>query len=384
MDLRKKGADKTHLTEICNNLNKLGNEVLLVAPAYTPFEKIKTDFPVHYIRVGKKSYLSYLDFHLKLQFSFNKILNNFKPHVVYSRDIQNSFLLFKIAKKHNIPYIIEKNTIAPDELASRRFNKVFVKANEILENLNVKKCDGIVAVTKGIQEELIKRYSVSRKKIIILTNGANHQLFLPMDQKSIRKELGLDTSYFIVGFTGSFAPWQGLDLLVEAANIIIRQNQHTNIKFLLVGDGETKSKILNMIKNYNLNSYFILPGRVNYEEIPKYINASDVVVVIKSKLRGIKYFSPLKFFEYAFCGVPIIFSKNIIGEEINEFKNKLGYEIGDDSPEELAIAILNAYKNSSILKENIRSIRDNLVANYSWLSVANKLERFLRNKIQEP
>lgn len=383
MDIRKKGADKTHLIEMCENLKNLGNEIILVAPNYTPILNINLNFPAYLIEVGKKSYFSYLVYHLKLYFYINKIITIFKPDLVYSRDIINGFLLYRKLKRKNIPFIIEKNSILPDELNSRGFDKWFVKVGEFLERLNSKNCNGVIAVTDGIKDELIKRYGITDEKIIVVPNGANHELFVPMSKKDVRKELGLDDDSFIVGFTGSFAPWQGLDLLVEAANIIKRKEKYHNIKYLLVGDGEMKEEILKLIQTYSLNSEFILPGRVDYEEVPKYINASDVVIVTKSKLRGIKTFSPLKFFEYAFCGVPIIFSDNIIGEELNVFKDKLGYEIEENNPDKLAEAIINVYENTDILRENISKVRNYLIQSYSWLSSAKKVEEFLKFKIQE-
>lgn len=382
MDLRKKGADKTHIIEICKNLYKLGNELLLIAPGYFPLNNIKEDFPIHYIEVGRKSYFSYLNYHLKLQILFNKFLDDFKPDVIYNRDILNSFLLYRIASRKNIPFIIEKNSVIYEEFKSRGFNIILVGGGNFLEKMSCLYCDGIVTVTKSVKEELIKRHKIEGEKIIVVPNGANHELFIPMDRDILRDELKLNKNSFVIGFTGSFAPWQGLDLLVEAAKIVKEEYGYYNIKYLLVGDGEMKGKILNLIDAYNLTQDFILPGRVDYKDVPKYINASDVVVVvIKSKLRGIKYFSPLKFFEYAFCGVPIIFSDNILGEELSEFKNKLGYEIKEDDPRELAKIILDTYRNVDLLRRNINEIRDYLVQNYSWLSSAKKVEEFLKSKI---
>jgi glycosyltransferase involved in cell wall biosynthesis len=383
MDLKKKGADKTHLIEICANLKLLGNEILLIAPGYYPYKEIKIGFLTYYVKLGNKSYFSYLIYHIKLIYLFVLMIKRFKPDVVYSRDILIGFILYRIAKTKKIPYIIEKNSIIPDELSSRGFNKFFIKGNEILERLNAKNCDGIVAVTKGIKEELIKRYKIYKGKIAVIINGANHVLFIPMDKNYVRKQLGLENDTFIVGFSGSFAPWQNLDVLIDAANVIKKKGCNYNIKYLLVGDGEMKSKILKLITYYKLSSDFILPGRVEYEQVPKYINASDVVIVLKSKLSGAKLFSPLKFFEYAFCGVPIIFSNNIIGEEIKEFKNKLGYEIHEDNSQELADAILRAYTNINKLREDINKIRNDLIKKYSWLNSAKQLEKYLNSKLCE-
>lgn len=382
MDIEKKGADKTHLMEICKNLYKLGNELLLVAPGYSPLKQVKEEFPIYYIKIGKKSYLSYLNYHLKLQILIKKLLDNFRPDIIYSRDVLNSFLLYRFARRRNIPFIIEKNSIVYGEFKNRGLNIILIRIGDFLEKMSCYYCDGIIAVTKSIKEEIIKRHKIKEEKIIVIPNGANHEIFIPMDKITIRDKLALDKSFFIVGFTGSFAPWQSLDLLVEAARIIKDKYKQYDIRYLLVGDGEMKKKILDLIKAYNLTSDFVLPGRVNYEDVPKYINALDVaIVIIKSELRGIKYFSPLKFFEYAFCGVPMIFSNNIIGEELDNLKDKLGYKLERNNPNDLAELILNAYKNINLLKKNLCEIRSYLIQNYSWMRIAQKVEGFLKSKI---
>lgn len=100
---------------------------------------------------------------------------------------------------------------------------------------------------------------------------------------------------------GRFCYAKGFDILIKAIKIFHEKNDEW--KFYIVGEGEMKSKIIEMIKKYKLEDYVILPGFTN--NIKKYYLDSSVCI-LSSRWEGM----PMVILEALEMGCPVI-SNNI-------------------------------------------------------------------------
>jgi glycosyltransferase involved in cell wall biosynthesis len=376
LDLKKQaGGDKTHLVEELRNLKKLGNDVLLVVPGYKPISKEKFPFDVYYIPVGKKGYSSFIAYHLKLLWEIKKILEEFRPDVVYSRAIMNSFLIYKILKKRNVPLVIKHSENFYEEYIQMGFPYLLACLYGFLDRINSRNCDGIICITKGIKEKMIERYKLCEEKLTVIENGANPSLFRPLDKQELRTRFGFSQDDFIVGFPGQFAPEQSLDVLVYAANVVKQKGY--NFKYLLIGKGAEKPKIVELIKKYSLLNEFRIIDEVKYEEVPIYMNIFDVGITIPT--RAVEP-CPVKFFEYIFCGVPVVYTSNVHPGKI--FPTKVGFIVKNLNPFDLAEALIEAFKEAKDVRAKLIEHREEFVEKYSWLSTARKTEKYLEEIVK--
>ena len=123
----------------------------------------------------------------------------------------------------------------------------------------------------------------------------------------VRAELRLEESEKYVCFVGNLAAWQGVEFLIYAAPLILEKCP--DVRFLVVGDGAMKNKLLEITSELGLSDKIIFTGRVPYESVPLYINAADVCVAPFIKGRNAKIgLSALKTYEYLACGKPIVAS----------------------------------------------------------------------------
>ncbi len=175
------------------------------------------------------------------------------------------------------------------------------------EKLNYGSFDRIVSVTDKLKEELVNLYAVPDSKIIVINNGANIDFFRPMNQERVKTELRLEKSKKYLCFVGNLAAWQGVEFLIYAAPLILEKCP--DVRFLVVGDGAMKTKLLGVTSEFELLDKFIFTGRVPYESVPHYISAADVCVAPFIKGRNAKIgLSALKTYEYLACGKPIVAS----------------------------------------------------------------------------
>jgi glycosyltransferase involved in cell wall biosynthesis len=137
-------------------------------------------------------------------------------------------------------------------------------------------------------------------------------------------------------------------------------NEYPAAAFLLAGEGGEKKELEEFVKANGIKRVFFIGG-VKYEELAKYINASDACLALfdRTYLTIQKYdyfYSPIKVFDAMGCGKPIIASdignlKEIIKE------NRNGFLVNEQSVEEIREAIRKTFllgkKTAKIRTNNI-------------------------------
>ncbi|MEM2001611.1 MAG: glycosyltransferase family 4 protein [Thermoproteota archaeon] len=380
-DMRKEGGGKTHFFEVARNLVTLGNELLILLPGYRPRDKKNYGLNVRYVPTLKKSHLSYLLYEIVGFFYLAFYILKFRPNAIYLR--QGLFEVFTpiLARLFQVPYVIEKNGIMEDELRSRGFAEITIKLLRAAEEVNFHLSNKIICVTEGIKKEIARRYRVDESKLVVIPNGANIDLFHPLDKRECRRKLRLDEDAFYAGFVGSFAPWQGLETLVEAAKKV-KEKGYFRIRYVLVGDGKLEQTIKRMVREYELANEVVFTGRVPYEEVVYYINAFDVALApFICERNAIIGLSPLKLYEYLACSRPVIASRlDGVREVIEEGRCGYLFEAGD--VEGLAERIIQSYHESGLLQEMGERGRRLVESKYTWKTIAEHIAKILEEIIE--
>jgi glycosyltransferase involved in cell wall biosynthesis len=375
-DMRKEGAGKTHFFEVANNLKKLGHEITIMLPGYFPIEKEDTELNVIYIPTLKKSLLSYGIFEILKIFYVIWYVVVRRHRIIYSRSALFDFMPGVIALFARSKYFTERNGIAENEMRMSGMSEYKIKLVKIAEFINSKLSHGVICVTKGIAEYYTAEYNIPSNRVHVVSNGTNIDKFRILNQDYYREKISVKKDVFIVGFVGTFAKWQYLDLLVKAANVI-KHNGVKDIQYLLVGSGSEQNNIKNQISKCDLEEEFILAGKIAHEEIPEYISTFDICYLCKHGLEG--GFSPLKMYEYLACGKPVLANKI---EGIEEFveANNCGILFDSKNLDELVEKILDAYSNKNKLMLMGMNGRNAITLNHSWNDVAIKLENIIERK----
>ena len=378
-DLSKPCAQRTHVSEIVNNFAKLGNDVHLIAlkkgdlklHSNVKFYKI---FPIINKRFLSLATLNIQKIHIKSL--IKKIIKKEKVDVIYERD--NAFDYgIKIGKKLGIKTVLELNGVSSQEAKSQGLSKEQVRMINSNELDRIKYADKIIAVTDGIKE-YYSSLGVAKSKFKVISNGVNTSLFKPMDKNSCRKNLGFG-DFPIIGFIGSFRPYQGLEYAIKMMPYVLKAIPQARL--VLVGDAgkynnfqfhPTIDELKNLAKNEGVLDNIFFTGRIEHDLIPFYINASDVCISPLTLRRNVGGGSPLKIYEYLSCGKPVICSsvKNV-KEIIQKFN--CGICVEPDNLRELAEKIVFLIKNQKMLDMFGNNGRKAVLTDFSWESIAAKL-----------
>lgn len=238
-------------------------------------------------------------------------LQALKPEYIYERICLGNHLGARLSQELAIPYIVEYNG---SEISMKRSFEGQGYQNETLylkaEEAAFKQATIISVVSDAVRQSLEAR-GVPAEKISINPNGVDPGRYapLPTDQRrAVRKELGFEQSHVVVGFTGTFGGWHGIDVLADSIPEICRQGP--DIRFLLIGDGALKPMLDEKVAASGLTKRVICTGRVEQEEGARFLGACDICVsphsshMVDSRFFG----SPTKIFEYMALGVGIVAS----------------------------------------------------------------------------
>jgi len=234
-----------------------------------------------------------------------------RPAYIYERLCIGNSAAALLSAEFQVPYIVEYNG---SEISMRRSfeNAGYVYEAEYLETeaLAFEQATLISVVSAEIRNTLLSR-GVDPAKIIVNPNGVDLDAYAPgsaEEREAIRTSLGFVAADRVIGFTGTFGGWHGVDVLSEAMPRICKGDRHA--KFLLIGDGVFKHLVQNAVTSYGLGERVVDVGRVPQAEGARLLKACDIYVsphsahMIDSKFFG----SPTKVFEYMALGGGIVAS----------------------------------------------------------------------------
>ncbi len=93
---------------------------------------------------------------------------------------------------------------------------------------------------------------------------------------ALRAHYGLASADFVVGKIARLFALKGHDDLIDAAPEMIRR--HPAIKFLLVGDGNWRSRLEARVRQLRLDQHFVFAGLVPPSQVPRLIGIMDALV----------------------------------------------------------------------------------------------------------
>ncbi len=227
------------------------------------------------------------------------ILKEERPDIVLTRFDDSTLSILWACKREKIPVVIEVN--APDDENSGQYRRL-AWFKRLFSNAHaIQLSDGGFAVSDQVADP-IRPFALGLKPFVTIPNGVDVQRFRPdISGSVVRLRHAIPQDLVVLGFVGSFAPWHGLDMLVEAVTHLLKENLPVHL--LLVGQTNPKwQALIDQVRRPGLEQYVTLSGFVAPQDIPSYIAAMDITVLPNAA----DYCSPLKLFEYMAMARPTV------------------------------------------------------------------------------
>jgi D-inositol-3-phosphate glycosyltransferase len=215
--------------------------------------------------------------------------------------------------------------------------------------------DYFVMLSKKVQADLLKLKPEAKNKILphpIYSNFGE-----PIDKKEARKFLNLPADGKLILFFGFIRDYKGLDVLLEAMKIL---NAELNIKLIVAGEyysnEEKYRRIINALGIQN--QLYLFTDFIPTSKVKFYFSACDAVILPYRNAT-----------QSGIVQIAMNFHKPVIATNVGGIPevisdNSTGFIVKNESPQDLAKAIKNFYKDnkedqfiSNIIQET---------AKYSW------------------
>lgn len=217
------------------------------------------------LKVSSRYYLK----NLKFKFFIYRILFSIISKFNGSERIKLS-ILKKLFTKHQEVYDVAISYTGTENLylmletikANKYFTRVATDYSRLSKfyNLDINyfnNLDGIMAVSETISKSILKIHPSLSKKIFVFES------LVPVNEIK-KKSIGhfpYHDNEFVIVTVARLNNVKGIDLAIEAGNILKKKG--LKFKWYILGEGNQRGELENLISKYNLENYIILMGNVD-------------------------------------------------------------------------------------------------------------------------
>lgn len=259
-----------------------------------------------------------------------------------------------VSRLKRIPWVFELRDIWPESIkAVGAMNDSFaIRLLERLELFLYRQATCIIPVTQSFKSALIER-GIDGKKIEVITNGVDLMHFIPQKKdEELLIELGL-RDQFIAGYIGTHGMAHGLEVLLEAAQLIQIHPDGKNIRILFLGNGAKKAELIADAQSRGLTNVLFLDS-ISKAEVTRYWSLLDVSIIHLRKTELFASVIPSKLFECMGMGIPVL--HGVAGESAQIVSNEqVGEVFESQNANQLAELILDLKSDPSRINEYRKS-----------------------------
>jgi len=219
--------------------------------------------------------------------------------------------------------------------------------------------DKVITVSHFLAEKL-SELGVSSKKLHVVPNGYDENLFKPLPSNAMRKKLGLPLNKRILLSVGDLVDVKGHTYLIDAMNIVLKKKN--DVILVIIGSGPLKERLQKKVNKLGLNGKILLVGRKTHDEIPMWMNASDIFV-LPSLGEGFPTVVP----EAMACGKPVI-ATCVGGVPEAIVSSELGTLVAPKGPKVLSQAILEGLSRDWLQEKILDEAK-----RYSWNIIVKQI-----------
>jgi glycosyltransferase involved in cell wall biosynthesis len=178
-----------------------------------------------------------------------------------------------------------------------------VRTVMLFERLTYRFCRVSIETNDSFREIALKRGGMSPEDVFVVRSAPRIDRFANARPNEVwrrgRKHL--------VGYVGIMGLQDGLDYLIDAANLIIRDWGRDDIQFLLVGDGPEFSRLQERVKSLGIGDQVEFTGLVTSDEDLGALLSTADVCISPDEANGMNDISTMnKVLEYMALGKPIV------------------------------------------------------------------------------
>ncbi|HRQ37293.1 MAG TPA: glycosyltransferase family 4 protein [Chloroflexota bacterium] len=318
------------------------------------------------VKVGPSWIKPFLD--LLLFFKAGYLLLTTRYDAIHTHE-EAAFMGVFFAWLFKIRHVYDMHSSLPHQLQNFNFGNwpPLVRLFEMLERLTLRRSDAVITIGSDL-EQLVRRINPDANLFTVenlpFFTGNGHVRGEQIER--LRQELQL-VNRSIVVYTGTFERYQGLDLLLKSAEIVVKQDP--KVSFVLVGGKPQQvEKWQETAVQQGIAAHVQFVGTVPPEQAAQYMALAEILV--SPRIDGTSV--PLKIYSYLYAGKPTIATNLVAHSQV--LNEDIAYLI-EPTSEALAEGILRLLQDSDLRQRLGKNARLFAEARFSYEHYLDKMRQ---------
>jgi PEP-CTERM/exosortase A-associated glycosyltransferase len=230
------------------------------------------------------------------------------------------------------------------------------------ETLVFKRADAVITICQALRDAIAPRVR-DQDALYVVANGVDSDKFIPReDPPAARERWGL-TGKRIIGYVGTFQPYEGLETLIEAMGPIAAELSDAHL--VITGAGGQEEQLKACARDKGLTHLVTFTGRVPHDQVYDIYAMASLMAYPRIRTRTTELTTPLKPLEAMSMARAVIVSDvQAMGELVREGETGFTFRAGDTA--DLAAKCVAILKDTAELAEVGKRARAWILRERHW------------------
>jgi glycosyltransferase involved in cell wall biosynthesis len=171
-------------------------------------------------------------------------------------------------------FVFDHHDLCPELFLSRFENppRLPYKGLLWLERRTFRTAKHVISTNESYRQIAIERGGKSPDEVTVVRTGPNPER---LKRGPVHEELKRGRAY-LAAYIGVMGPQDGVDIVVRAADVIVRELGRDDIAFTLIGSGDSYDELVALRDQLNLKDHVEFTGRAPDEDVTKILSTADV------------------------------------------------------------------------------------------------------------
>ena len=186
------------------------------------------------------------------------------------------FLIGRLFRPRGVAFVFDQHDAGPEILLAKRggvrVNGMPERVVEWAERSSYALADVVIAPNDSYRRLAVTRGHKDPADVVVVRSAPRREEFAPgssggFDRRGHR---------YLVGYLGVMGKQDGVDLLVRAVGLLVREGY--DILLYLAGDGESRREVEGLVRDLGIEDNVLTPGYLTHEEFTPALMDADVCV----------------------------------------------------------------------------------------------------------
>ena len=210
-------------------------------------------------------------------------------------------------KAAGVKFVFDHHDLCPElylsRFGERKAGSLPHRMLQWLERMQFRTADLVVSTNESYRQVAIARGGKRPEQVRVVRSGPSRKRFGTIREPEAALKRGRP---FLVAYLGVMAPQDGVDHLVRAAKVLVKDRGRRDVAFTFIGAGDSYEDLKSLVRELGLEEDCEFTGRIPDADVERILATADVCVSPdpKNPLNDVSTMN--KVLEYMACAKPVV------------------------------------------------------------------------------